>query len=209
MGRRMVTAFSERGADVAAVGRTPEAASVLDEGECTYYAIDMGEEVRVEEGFRQIVAAHGRIDVVVHTVGMWEGRSLLETTRAAWQRVVDTNLTSTFLCFREAIRHMQESGGGRLIAFASKQGVTGGAEEQAAYSAAKAGVVRLVESVGREHQADGIIAHTIAPSFIRYQESGQPGVPAADLVRLVLYLSDPSAGAALNGATLRAFGTLL
>lgn len=209
LGRRMMAAFSEQGAEVAAVERDLEKAALAEEQGAAYYPIDMSDEGEVEDGFRRIAETHGRIDIVVHTVGMWEGRPFLDTSLADWTRVIDTNLTSTFLCFREAIRYMRESDGGRLIAFASGQGITSGAEEQAAYSAAKAGVVRLVETISKEYQADEITAHAIAPSFIRYQDGEQPGVAASELVRLALYLSDPAAGRALNGATLRAFGTLL
>ena len=204
LGQKMVRRFAEEGASIAAVVRTEADARSLPfpkAGTGWAFPVDLIDEELVGACFDRIREQFGRVDALVHTVGMWEGRSFEETSLAQWDRVLRTNLTSTFLCFREAARVMD--GPGRLIAFAARQGVLGGEARQAAYSAAKAGLVRLVEAVDAE--MDHVTAHAIAPSTILYDEGGT-GVQADDLVEitasLLISLADATAG-----STIRAFGS--
>ncbi len=208
LGRRMVQGFAGAGATVAGLVRNEaDAAEVPRAGDVQVFVADVTDEAAVEAAFDAVVRRCGRVDALVHTVGAWEARPLLETTPAQWAAMLARNLTSAFLCFRAAARVMQAGGhGGRLIAFASGQGADRGAAKQAAYSAAKAGVVRLVEAVAAEFAGTGLTAHAVAPSMILYDdEAGAEGVRADDLVALCRYLCT-DAGAALNGATLRAYG---
>lgn len=206
LGQEVVRRFGAHGAVVAAIVRSEEKARrvPLIEGAGGVFPVDVTDEAGVRACFEDVDRRHGRLDVLVHTVGAWEGSPLLETSLEDWERLMRVNLTSTFLCFREAARRMQGRGG-RLIGIASGQGADGGRAQQGAYSAAKAGVVRLVEAAAAEFEGEGITAHAIAPSLIRYGEDGE-GVAATDLVELCLFLCSP-AGTALNGATLRAYGT--
>ncbi|MDX1548710.1 MAG: SDR family oxidoreductase [Rhodothermales bacterium] len=201
LGQRMAEGFAAHGATLAAVGRdaarTPFPAGAAGQP----FGADMTDEEAVAALFAEVTDTLGAPGAVIHTVGTWAGDSLLATSLADFRKLVDLNLTSAFLCFREAARHMR---GGRLIAFASAQGADRGRAEQYGYSAAKAGVVRLVEAAAEEFDGTGLTAHAIAPSTILYEEDGE-GVEAADLVDLALYLCT-DAGAALNGATLRAYG---
>ncbi len=169
----------------------------------TYFA-DVSDERATEQVFAEIGAAHGRIDGLIHTAGGWDGRPFAETSLAQWDAQLVANLTTAFLCFREAIRHMGE-GGGRLGAIASAQGADRGVAEQAAYSAAKAGVVRLVEAVAAEYSERGIHAFALAPSTIRYDEAPGPGVSADDLARLCIDLFRPEARS-MSGSVVRAYG---
>ena len=205
LGQRMMERFAELGATLVAINRSP--VDLPDGADGRSFEFDATDEEAVATCFQQVAGVYGRVDVLVHTVGTWDGRPFLETSLDDWGRIIRINLTSAFLCFREAARLMQEHGG-RLIGIASGQGADQGQAEQGAYSAAKAGVVRLVEAVAGEFTGTGITAHAIAPSFILYDEDGdQDGVSAARLVDLAVTLSGP-AGDALNGAVLRAYGTL-
>ena len=206
LGRRLVPSFAACGARIAAVVRNEEEARGIpfpEGAEGWAFQCDVTDEDRVEACFSQIGARFGHVDVLVHTVGGWEARPLLETTRADWEGMVGGNLTSTFLCFREAARLMQGRGG-RLIGIASAQGADRGRAREGAYSAAKAGVVRLVEAVAAEFSGTGITATAIAPSSIRYDEEGGE-VAAEHVVETCLYLCLP-AGEAFSGATLRVYG---
>ncbi len=201
LGRRMAQGFEAHGATVAAVVReTPER---VPDGRAVFVA-DVTDEASVDACFGEIARRFGRLDALVHTVGLWEARPFLETSAGDWERVMRGNLTSAFLCFRAAARAMRGRSG-RLIGITSGQGADRGRAEQAAYSAAKAGIVRLVEAVAEECAGSGLTAHAVAPSFIRYAEDDPPGVDAGDLVALCRYLCT-DAGAALNGAVLRAYG---
>lgn len=211
-GQQVVTRFARAGAVIAAVVRREEDAQRIpfpEDGEGWAFPADVTDEASVQACFEQIGSQFGRIDVLIHAVGTWEARPLLETSLAAWEHILRVNLTSAFLCFREAARWMQGQGG-RLIGFASGQGADLAPPQQGAYAAAKAGLLRLVEATAAELAATahgGITAHAIVPSTILIDHDGsQAGVRADDLVELCVYLCSP-AGAAHNGAALRAYGT--
>jgi NAD(P)-dependent dehydrogenase (short-subunit alcohol dehydrogenase family) len=174
----------------------------------TALAADLTDEAAVEGAFDAAEREAGAPDALVHVVGTWAGAPFAETTLADWRRVMDVNLTTLFLCFREAARRMQaRPDGGRLVAVASRQGADRGVAEQAAYSAAKAGVVRLVEAVAAEY-GGRITAAAIAPSTILFggEGAGAKGVAAEAVADLCVYLCREG-GAVHNGTVLRAYGT--
>ncbi len=199
LGSRIAEGFESGGATVVRVDRRSEGG----------VRADLTDEASTVAAFRQIADSYPRVDAVIHTVGMWGGAPLAETTVADWERLLGVNLTSTFLCFREGAQLLARRGG-RLIGFASIQGADRGKARQAGYSASKAGVIRLAEAVASEFEASGVTAHVVAPSYILYGDEApaQRGVPVETIVELVRYLCG-GAGASLNGATLRAYGTLL
>jgi 3-oxoacyl-[acyl-carrier protein] reductase len=206
LGQHLMQRFGEQGATLAAIVRSEDEAR-----RCSFegrrgqaFVFDATRDASVRAGFGQIQAQYGHLDALLHTVGGWGSKPLLETTQEDWEQLVRVNLTSAFLCFREAVRLMQGRAG-RLVGIASGQGADRGAARQGAYSAAKAGVIRLVEAVAAEFEDEQIKAFAIAPSTILYDEAGS-GVHAAYLAELCLYLCS-AAGEALNGATLRAYGS--
>ncbi|RMH64083.1 MAG: SDR family oxidoreductase [Bacteroidetes bacterium] len=212
LGQRLVHRFARQGARIAAIVLDEDEARRIpfpedEQAEGYAFPVDVTREELVETCFDQIAHQFGRLDALVHTVGAWDSRPLLGTSLDDWEHLMRINLTSSFLCFREAVRVMQRTGtGGRLIGIAAGQGADRGQARQSAYSAAKAGVIRLVESVAAELAGSGITAHAIAPSTILYDAApGEPGVAAEQIVSLCLYLCTP-AGKGLNGATLRAYG---
>jgi len=203
LGSLVVEGFLDAGYRVAGLDRT-----VKDGGAAPVFGFDAADEASVADAFDRIVRDHGVPSVVVHTVGMWAMKPFSETALSDWKMMMDVNLTSTFLVFREALRRMQGSGApasGRLIGISSKQGSVEGAAQQAAYSASKAGVKRIVEALAAELSGSGITAHAIAPSMILFEGDDGEGVAACDLVDHCLHLAS-DAGASLNGATLHAFG---
>lgn len=203
LGRRVVAGFIAEGATVAAINRSDRG---LPTGDRVHpFLADLSEENAVTETFARVKAQLGHMDALVHAVGMWDGRPLLDTSLADWDRVLSVNLTSAFLCVREAVRQMQ-GGGGRIVLIASGQGVDRGRGEQAAYSASKAGVLRLAEAVTDEFADAGITAHILAPSTILFEDTDAAGVSADHLVALAKDLCG-ELGAAVNGAAIRAYGT--
>ena len=206
LGRVVAAHLAEAGADVVGIDRQPH-----DVGSLALVA-DVVNEADVIRAFDRVVDAKGAPDVVVHTVGMWAGAPIAETTLADWRTVLDVNLTSTFLVFRGAVRRMlraEAGSGGRLVALASGQGADKGVAEQAAYSAAKAGVVRLVEAVAAEHRDAEITAAAVAPSMILFGDEGPEarGVEADEVARLCVTLCGP-AGTVHNGSVLRSYGSM-
>nr|BCX00812.1 MAG: beta-ketoacyl-ACP reductase [Bacteroidota bacterium] len=181
-------------------------AETLDIGErALALAADLRLEDEVRAVFERAHARWGRLDVLVHTVGTWAGSPLLETSLESWEHLLALNLTSTFLCFREALRWMVPRRYGRLIAIASMQGADRARPQQAAYSASKAGLIRLVESVALEYRDSGITANAIAPSLILEPGQSGPGVLAESVAHLCLFLADKSSEA-ISGETIRIYG---
>lgn len=209
LGRVLAGHLLRAGASVAALDVDPAGLEAAGDA-LRVYAADLADEAAVERVFAEVAEAQGPVRALVHAVGTWDARPLAETALADWERVLRINLTSTFLCFREAVRHFRRHGGGRLVGIASKQGADAGVAQQAAYAASKAGVVRLVEAVAREHAEAGIAAAAVAPSMILYggEPEGTAGVPAERVAALCTYLAS-EAGAVHNGSVLRAYGTML
>lgn len=171
---------------------------------------NLTDETATSACFAAIHDHFGRIDALIHTAGTWGMKPLVDTTLTEWQTMLDTNLTTTFLCFREAARWMLQGEGSdhRLIAFSARPGTDGGVAQQGAYAASKAGVLRLIEAVAQEYEGQGITTHGLAPSMILYDGmADQQGVRADDLAALCVQLCGPL-GAALNGHVLRTFGSL-
>lgn len=205
LGHVLVRRFASAGATVVAIVASEADAFDLPlppDRDAWAYVADVTDEAAVRTTFEAIGKEVGRLDALVHAVGAWGTSPLHDTSLAAWQRQLDINLTSTFLCFREASKRMLGPGG-RLIAFASRQGADGAALEQAAYSAAKAGVVRLVEAAALEFKGH-ITAHAVAPSTM-VDDAGKPGVLYDDVARMCVGLTTPL-GDAFNGQVLRLYG---
>lgn len=202
LGRVLTRTLLESGATVAGIDARPADPDVGADRLHPFEA-DLADEDAVADVFDQVVDEVGAPDALVHTVGMWSGKPFTDTSLDDWETVLRINLTSAFLCFREAVRHMES--GGRLVGVASKQGADGGVAEQAAYSASKAGVVRLVETVADEY-GGRITAAAVAPSAILFDGDGK-GIPAERIAVLCAYLCT-DAGAAHNGAVLRAYGSM-
>ena len=108
------------------------------------------------------VAAHGGLDILVHSAGMGVERPFLETTPAEWRRVIDVDLTGTFLCGQAAARAMVKAGYGRIVNLASTAGLRGSGL-RAAYGAAKGGVITLTKVMAVELAAHGITVNAQAP----------------------------------------------
>ncbi len=193
LGRRLVARFREAGARVVSAGN--EGTEDL--------TLDLANEKEVVDAFAQIHQVQGRIDVLVHAVGTWNEWPLLDTKLKDWEHMIQINLTTSFLCFREAARHMVERGG-TIIGICAKSGLEAAVARGGAYAASKAGLMRLVEAVAAEHPT--LNTYALAPSVILYRDTAVPGVHAEDLVQLTLQLCSKSARA-LRGTALQAYGT--
>lgn len=200
LGRVLVQHLSASGARVAALDR--EVPTDLPDG-ARGYGADVTDEGSVAEAFAAVQSEMGTPWGLVHTVGMWDGAPLAETEAEAWDRVMRLNLTSAFLCVREAVRTMV---GGRIVAIASRQGADRAPAQQAAYAASKAGVVRLVEATAAEHS--DISAVAVAPSMILFggEDDDTAGVSVEAIADLCVRLCG-DAGPVHTGTTLRAYGT--
>ncbi len=111
-------------------------------------------------------AASGKVDILVNSAGIGgTNAKVWEMEIEDWRRVVDIDLTGTFLCCRAVVPRMIEGGYGRIVNIASIAGKEGN-PLAAHYSAAKAGVIGFTKSLGKECVGTGVIANCIAPAVI-------------------------------------------
>lgn len=206
LGRALGTELNLRGFPVAAIVRSSdEAQDIIG---MQPFVCDMTDEASVVATFLRIREEMGPIGHCVHAIGAWDMQPILETTVAGWRQLLDVNLTTAFLCLREAVRHMAHEGTGGIVVIASRQGADQAPAGQAAYSASKAGVIRLAEAVAAEHGPHGITSRVVAPSTILFDGDSGAGIPVADLARLCVDLADPK-HAAPNGSVTRAYGSAI
>jgi NAD(P)-dependent dehydrogenase (short-subunit alcohol dehydrogenase family) len=128
--------------------------------------VDVTDEASVARATAEVVSKYGRIDILVNAAGVTSQRTaVVDFPLDLWRRIVDINLTGTFLCCRAVVPHMQKAGYGRIVNLASVAGKEGN-PYSAAYSAAKAGVISLTKSLGKELAATEIRVNCIAPAII-------------------------------------------
>ncbi|HET9488840.1 MAG TPA: SDR family NAD(P)-dependent oxidoreductase [Methylomirabilota bacterium] len=133
------------------------------------HRVDVADEAQVREAFADVVARHGRLDVLFNNAGIAIRRPTTELALEDWNRVVAVNLTGVFLCAREAARHMLAGGrGGRIVNTASIMGFSGGGlYPNISYQAAKGAVVNMTRALAVEWASRGIRVNAIAPTWVR------------------------------------------
>ncbi len=135
-------------------------------GESLYRQGDLSDEVFVAETIDQTVAAYGRLDYLINTVGvLWfeRDRSLLEIDLDVWDQVLDVNLRSHMLTVRHAVPHLRASGGGAIVLFSSIQALRGDRMAQDAYGASKGALRSLSKSIAIQFAPDNIRCNVILP----------------------------------------------
>jgi 3-oxoacyl-[acyl-carrier protein] reductase len=171
IGRECVVAFAREGARLAITARRLErleavAAAVAATGSEVF--VMPGDVSRADDVRRFVegaVARFGRLDVLVNNAGISVDGLVLRYKEADWRRVLDTDLTGVFLCTKAALRPMVRAHWGRVVNVTSVVAEMGNAG-QAAYAAAKAGVIGFTRSVAREVASRGITVNAVAPGFV-------------------------------------------
>lgn len=200
--------------------QTAEAIRALDTDALLVRA-DVREPGQVQRIIEQTHAHFGRIDLLVHNVGIFELRTLDETSIDEWHNLMATNLHGAFYCAKFALPFMRQQGNGHLIFIGSVKADSLRARQNAgAYGIAKTGVILLAKTLAREEGQHGIRANVINPGAIEggwatdaRRESLVEQVPLhrlgtpLDIAGAVVYLhSDP--GAYCNGCAINVDGGL-
>lgn len=208
LGRVLVERFAETGATIVAIFETIDQAyeRFPQHVEGWVLAADLTDETSTLACFQKIASQFTGIDVLIHAAQEWDRRPLERTSLEEWDQLLRQNLYSAFLAFREGLKLMK-NGAGRLIAITNQQGADKARAQQAAYAAAHAGVVRLVEATAAEYAKLDVAVFGIATSIVLTEPEGKHGVQAKDIAEMCLSLCKPE-GKALTGAILRAYGTV-
>lgn len=131
--------------------------------------VDVTSEDGVAEGFRAVAARLGTPDLLVNSAGISIWSDSIDTDRATWQKVLDVNLTGTFLTCREFARGCRDAGRPGVIVNVSSMSaqVVNVPQHQASYHASKAGVDMLTKALAVEWAELGIRVNAIAPGYVR------------------------------------------
>ena len=140
---------------------------------------DVGDESAVGALLQQTQDQLGPVEILVNNAGITRDDLLMRMKSDAWDAVIQTNLTSVFLCSKAAMRGMLRGRWGRIINVSSVAGVYGNAG-QANYAAAKAGVVGFTMSLAKEIGSRGITVNAVAPGFIETDMTAALGEGVAD-----------------------------
>jgi len=126
---------------------------------------DVADEAQVEEAMAATLAHFGRVDVMIANAGIGTSARFIDLSLDDWNRVIGTDLTGVFLCFRAAAREMcRANSGGALVAVASLAALQA-QPDMAHYAAAKAGLLGLVRSVAAELAPVRIRCNALTPGF--------------------------------------------
>jgi 2-deoxy-D-gluconate 3-dehydrogenase len=159
-GARVVVAARNREKSSAAVGELKGLGS-----DALALTVDVTDERSVEALVADAARECGRIDILVNNAGINIRKPAHELPVAQWQQVIDTNLTSAFVCSRAVYPHLKRAGGGKIINIGSMLSIFG-ASFAPAYGASKGGIVQLTKSLAVGWAADNIQVNAVLPGWV-------------------------------------------
>jgi NAD(P)-dependent dehydrogenase (short-subunit alcohol dehydrogenase family) len=172
--------------------------------------VDVSEEESVKSAFSQALEQMHTVDILINCAGYGRSSRIQDLTLEQWRRLIDVNMTGTFLCCREIIPHMVERQCGKIVNLASICAQTG-RMVAVDYAGSKSGIVGITRALALQVAADGINVNAIAPgpvvtplfeknytieqmnsllSTIPFKRKGTP----TDIANLLLFLSSDESG---------------
>jgi len=229
IGRACAARLAELGAAVAVAARSQEKLNDLVHeitakgGQAAAFPMDVAEEEQIKPVFKAAIAQFGKIDILVNNAGITRDQLVMRMKRSDWDTVLNTNLTSAYLCIQQVIGSMLKQRWGRIINITSVFGQMGQAG-QANYASSKAGLIGLTMAIAREVGSRGITCNAVAPGFIEtamtsvlgedFKQNALKAIPLArigtplDVANAVAFLASEDA-AYITGHVLNVNGGML
>jgi 3-oxoacyl-[acyl-carrier protein] reductase len=159
--------FSTVAADVNAETAARTAKEAAGFGPATHaLAVDVASAGSVEAMVAETIERFGRVDALVNNAGITRDALLMRMEDESWRKVIDINLTGTYLCTKAVLRHMVKARWGRIINISSVVGAMGNAG-QCNYAASKAGVIGFTKALAREVASRNVTVNAVAPGYIQ------------------------------------------
>jgi NAD(P)-dependent dehydrogenase (short-subunit alcohol dehydrogenase family) len=219
LGRAVSLAFLEEGARVAVTYRKQKEFDVLKSEAAENgwsiegHSVDVTDEMAVRQLVDRVVVEHGRLDVLVNTVGAYAGGvNLWEMETKVFDKMLALNLRSGYALSRTAVVVMLKQKHGAIVNVAAKAASDHGAGASA-YAASKAGALALTDSLAAEVKGTGVRVNSILPSIID-TEANRKAMPNADfskwpkprdIARVILFLCSDEASV-VHGAAIPVYG---
>ena len=168
IGNSLVEKFNSFGSMIAATGTNQEKLEILKKKYPKIHIknFKLNEHSKIEEFVNQVHKTLGGLDILVNNAGITLDNLSIRLTEENWKRVLDINLTSSFLMCKNAIKKMLKQKSGKIINITSIVGHTGNLG-QANYSASKAGIIGFSKSLAIEYAKKNINVNCISPGFIK------------------------------------------
>ena len=223
IGNSIVERLNELGGNILATGTREEKLQELKEkfSNIKILKFDISKHDKIEEFINNATEElGGNLDCIVNNAGITKDNLTIRMSMEEWSKVIDINLTSTFLMSKFAIKKMIKNKSGKIINITSVVGHTGNVG-QANYTASKAGIVAMSKSLAIEYAKKNINVNCISPGFIstamtdkiddKYKETIISKIPAnrlgkpVDVANAVVFLAS-SASDYINGETIHVNG---
>lgn len=173
IGKGIALAFATAGANVVIdyIASDLEAQAVADKiiamgRKSVIYRADVTDREQVKGMFEFVKKEFGRLDILVNNAGTSQAKDVFTMELEDWERIININLTSAFLCSKYAMEIMREQNSGRIISIASQAGERGALYGHIHYAASKSGILAMNKTLARTGAPYNITVNSIAPGVI-------------------------------------------
>ena len=135
-------------------------------GEALYIPLDVTREADWVSAVETAVSRYGKLDILVNNAGITIRKTIEDTTKEDWDRIMAINAKGVFLGTKQAIPAMRQSGGGSIVNISSTAGLVGGPYSGASYSATKGAVRLFTKSTAIQYAKEGIRCNSVHPGLL-------------------------------------------
>src|SRR6202167_4956659 len=171
IGRACALKLAAAGAGVAVAARNQEKLNELVQqitstgGNAAAFSVDVAEEDQIKSAFKAALAHFGKIDILVNNAGITRDQLVMRMKRVDWDAVLNTNLTSAYLCTQQVMSSMLKQRWGRIVNITSVFGQMAHAG-RTHHAASQAGLIGLTIAIARELSSRNIARNAVAPTVI-------------------------------------------